>query len=904
MQKNFVSRFCLLFILALVRFLISLRYRLEVIGLERINPERFQKRGGILFLPNHPAEIDPVILEMILWKKFKPRPLIVEHFYNLKGFRFFMDLVMALPFPTMDTLANQWRAKKVKKLFDRVIEELNKKGNFLIYPSGRLKVSGTEWVGGASFVHDLLQAAPEISIVLVRTTGLWGSKFSKAITGSSPDFGKVLWECALILLKNGIFFAPKRDVRIEIEVAPADFPFKANRLDLNKYLEGWYNRYPKQGAEPLKLVSYAFWKEELPQVAVKPSNAGQTDVEIKPVPGPIQEEVVKEISRLAQRPEAQIKRKMHLSQDLGLDSLDITEIYVFLDQRYDVADLIPGDLTCVEDVIQAAAGMKRGSREAAAKKEEKFRWPNESRTRTPGILSQQSIQEAFLLSCDLMKNQIACVDSISGGLTYRRLKLGALILADKFREMPGNKIGVMLPSSVGASLVVLAVLLAGKVPVMINWTAGVKALDHGLAISTIQSVITSEKFLDRLKNGDLGKIEEIFVFLEQLRESITLKEKLKGLLRSYQSTSSLLKKLKLSSIKSSDPAVILFTSGTETLPKGVPLSHKNILSNQAAALSCVNFQPNDILYCVLPPFHSFGFSVTGLLPLLTGLRACYAPDPTDSHGMAHDIERWGPTLFFCAPSFIRALFRIAHPNKIRSLRFVVSGAERTPQELFDYVKEHLPAALMLEGYGITECSPIVTLDRPGEPHVGVGKPLPGVEIIVFDSATLQPVPRGVEGEIGIAGPNVFGGYFGVLRNPFVTVDGKKWYASGDRGSLDNEGHLILSGRLKRFVKIGGEMVSLGGVEEELLRLANEKKWSSGEVEGPPLAVSVRERDSDKPQIVLFTNFPIAKEDVNTALNESGYSRIVKVAEVKQLDAIPLTGTGKTHYRLLDETYLK
>ncbi|MGE0670064.1 MAG: AMP-binding protein [Parachlamydiales bacterium] len=902
MFKDLIARPLLLCIIALVQFLISLRYRIEVIGLDRLTPDRFQKRGGILFLPNHPAEIDPVVLVMLLWRKFKIRPLVVEHFYNLKGFRFFMDLVKALPLPTMDILANKWRAKKVKKLFDQVVHELNDKGNFLIYPSGRLKVSGTELLGGASFVHDLLQAAPETNLVLVRTTGLWGSKFSKAITGNSPDFGKVLWECALILLKNGIFFAPKRDVRIEIEAAPSDFPYNSSRLELNKYLEGWYNRYPEPGSEPLKLVSYAFWKEELPKVALKPSV--QEEVQIKPIPGHIQEEVLKEVSRLAGRPAAEIDRRMYLSQDLGLDSLDIAEIYVFLDQRYDVTDLVPGNLLRVEDVMQAAIGLKARKAASTVKKEGNFRWPVESRTRVPGILSQQSVQEAFLLNCDLMKNQTACVDAVSGVLSYRRLKLGALILADKFREVPGDRIGIMLPSSIGASLAVLAVLLAGKVPVMINWTAGVKALDHALEVSNIKAVITSERFLDRLENGELGKIEEIFLFLEQLRGTVTLKDKLKGLFRSYQSSASLLKTLKLSHIKASDPAVLLFTSGTETLPKGVPLSHANILSNQAAALSCVNLQPNDIIYSVLPPFHSFGFSVTGLLPLLTGLRACYAPDPTDSHGMAHDIERWQPTLFCCAPSFIRALFRIADPVKVQSLRLVVSGAEKTPQELFDYVKEHLPASLLLEGYGITECSPIVTLDRPGEPHVGVGKPLPGVELIVIDSGTLQSLPRGVEGEIGIAGPNVFSGYFGVPRDPFVIVDGKKWYASGDRGLLDNQGHLILSGRLKRFVKIGGEMVSLGGIEEELLRLAAERKWASGGVEGPPLAISVRERETDKPQIILFTNFAISKEDVNTALKESGYSRIVKIAEVKQLDAIPLTGTGKTHYRLLDETYLK
>ena len=903
MLQDLFFRICLFFLLPLVRLLISLRYRIEVVGLEKLTPDSFKKRGGILFLPNHPAEIDPIILEMVLWKRFKPRPLVVQRFYDPKGFRFFMGMVKAMPLPETDLLVNRWRAKKIKKQFDQLASELGREENFLIYPSGRLKVTGKELIGGASFIHDLLQACPETNVVLVRTTGLWGSKFSRAITGSSPDFGKVLRDCCLTLLKNGIFFAPKRSVRIEIEAAPADFPYQANRLDFNKYLESWYNRYASEVVEPLSLVSYAFWKEDFPQIAVSSEASEQQEVPTKPVDPHIQDEVFKEFSRLTQRPVEQIERGMSLSQDLGLDSLDIAEIYVFLDQRYDVKDLIPGELTHVEGVLQAAAGFKKNKGDASVKKEEKFSWPQESRDRMAGILSQRSLQEAFLLNCDLMKNQVACVDAISGVLTYRRLKVGALVLADKMREVPGDYIGVMLPSSSGAFIVVLAVLLAGKIPVMINWTAGAKALDHVVDVTQMRSVITSDRFLDRLQDGELGKVEEIFLLLEEVRSKIGWKQKLKGFALSFLKAPVLLRRLKLDQITPSDPAVLLFTSGTETLPKGVPLSHQNILSNQTAAISCVNLGPDDILYGVLPPFHSFGFSVTGLLPLLAGLRVCYAPDPTDSRGMARDIERWHPTLFCCAPSFIRSLFRIADPEKLQSLKLIVSGAEKAPQELFDYVKTNLSSSLVLEGYGITECSPIVTLERPGDAHAGVGKPLPGVELVIFDSATLTPLPRGEEGEVGIAGPNVFNGYFGISRNPFVVVEGKKLYASGDRGSLDPEGNLLLSGRLKRFVKIGGEMVSLGGLEEELLRLAGEKKWASSGNEGPPLAVSAYEKESDKPQIVLFTTFSITKEDVNEALKGSGYSRLVKIGEVKQLNEIPLTGTGKTHYRFLDETYL-
>jgi long-chain-fatty-acid--[acyl-carrier-protein] ligase len=200
---------------------------------------------------------------------------------------------------------------------------------------------------------------------------------------------------------------------------------------------------------------------------------------------------------------------------------------------------------------------------------------------------------------------------------------------------------------------------------------------------------------------------------------------------------------------------------------------------------------------------------------------------------------------------------------------------------------------LIEGYGITECGPIVTFCRPGKPHKGVGEPVTGVELRIIDA-------ENGDGEIIIRSPSVFSGYLGNPKNPFITIDGQTWYKSGDRGRIEDR-TLILSGRLKRFVKIGGEMISLGGLEEEILHLADRHQWvKTPPKEGPSLAVTVLERDSDKPQIILFTTFDITKEDVNLALRDCGYGRIVKISEIRKMDQIPLTGTGKTHYRALDE----
>jgi long-chain-fatty-acid--[acyl-carrier-protein] ligase len=267
--------------------------------------------------------------------------------------------------------------------------------------------------------------------------------------------------------------------------------------------------------------------------------------------------------------------------------------------------------------------------------------------------------------------------------------------------------------------------------------------------------------------------------------------------------------------------------------------------------------------------------------------------------MLHDIENWKITLFVSAPTFIKGVFNLAKPDQLKSLRYVVGGAEKVPQELFDFMEKR--GGEMLEGYGITECSPIVTLTRPKKPRKGVGQPVPGVDLCIVSPETHEVLLPGQEGEICIHGPNVFKGYIGTDKTPFIELDGRRWYLSGDRGHLDSDGSLILTGRLKRFVKIGGEMVSLGGLEEELLKMAHEKKWvQATKDETQPLAVAVREKNTDKPLIVLFAIFDVNKDEINQALRERGYGSLVKIADVKKVPLIPVTGAGKIHYHALDE----
>lgn len=881
---QWLKRLALMGLYWIFRAALSLRYRVEIEGLSEIIQK---KKGGLLFLPNHPAEMDPVMLTVFLWPNFQPRPLVVEHFFYVKGLNFFMQIVKALPLPTMD-FANTWKVRQVEKLKKKILESLEQGENFLIYPSGKLKLTPDERIGGASLVPDLIRERPIDQLVLIRTTGLWGSIFSRALTSKAPEFGYCMMKGAKVLLKNGIFFAPRRKVKIEFSLAESNFPKKGSKIEINRYLERWYN---KQGPEPLSLVSYSFWKEEFPTVPKREVE----EVEVK-VPRDVQVAISEHLAKITPFAASQIDAKAHLSNDLGLDSIDTAQLYVYLEEQFGATGLIPGQLQTVGDLLKAAVGQKK-ERELEPISA-KMHWPDEVKRKKPQIPEGETLAEVFLQKCDEMGGQIACADNLSGTLTYKRLKKGALVLAERLRKIPDKEIGILLPSSVGAYTVTLAVILAGKVPVLLNWTAGSRSLEHAVTVANVKVVLTSFRFLSRLDDGDFGFVDDQLVFLEEIRKKLTLFEKLKGVYLSLFSASTLLKKLSLRK-SGEEKAVILFTSGTESLPKGVPLSHKNILTDLRAALKVVRLEGDDILYGVLPPFHSFGLSVTGLFPLISGLKVAYGPDPTDAKGMARDIERYRVTIVCCAPSFVQALLKVATRQQLSSVRLMVTGAEKAPEQMV--AKIEAEGKLFLEGYGISECSPIVTFCNEGEKRIGVGRPLPGLLLTVIDSDTNQPLPEGDEGEICIRGETVFAGYIGSDRNPFVEIEGNRWYRSGDRGRIDEKGNLILTGRLSRFVKIGGEMVSLGGIEEDIRHLAEEKGWiGNGPANGPSIAVSTEEGEGKKAVIILYTTEAIDLTELNRCLRDKGSSRLVKVAEVRRVAEIPLTGTGKILYRLLDQ----
>lgn len=861
--------------------LLRLRYRIRVVGKKALLS--LPQGQGVLFLPNHPAEIDPIVLMSLVWWQFLLRPLVIDHFYRLKGVRPLMKALRAVSLPTMDQQLSPFRVRRVRQCFHMVAEALRQGDSFLIYPAGRLKLGEKEELAGASLVYDLLQEGSAVTIVLVRTTGLWGSAFSRAQTGAVPPFGSTLWRMIVRVLGNGVFFSPRRDVCVEFALAPQELLRMRGKVAFNEFLERWYNEV----RDPLCLVPYSIWSQLVPEVAIPSSLPVEEGNRGSGVPMLVRERVVKEIAKRSLRSVEQILPEMDLSQDLRIDSLDLMELYLFLEEEFGVSGIVPGQWRTVEDFCQAAAGHQHVVDGVELQSKISPQWWKSRGKECPFIPPGETVIEVFLRRCEISGSKIACLGEREECLSYAVLKRRVWVLARVLKRLASHHVGVLLPSGATTYVVILALQLAGKVPVMLNWTAGPRALDHALRVANVTCVLSSEKFLDRIGSLDLGEVLDHLVLLEEV--SFSWQDCLLGWGRSHFSFSS----------RTQDPAVILFTSGTETLPKAVPLSHHNILSNQRAAFSCVEFSAEDSFYGILPPFHSFGFSVTGLLPLLAGLKVCYSPDPTDARRLSREIALYQPTVFCSAPSFFKALFHIAHPDELRSLRFIVSGAERASQELLDYVEKYLPDAQWQEGYGITECGPIVAI---GDGHRGMGKLIPEVEVVIIDPETLQQVVMpGEEGEICIRGPGVFAGYLGKTESsPFLKIGERSYYRSGDLGKMEWDGSLLLLGRLKRFIKMGGEMVSLGGIEEELLRVAYDKKWVKSQGGLPPLAVSFREDGEGRPQIVAFVTFPVSREELNASLRESGISRLIKISLVELIAEIPLTGTGKTHYRILDD----
>jgi len=498
----------------------------------------------------------------------------------------------------------------------------------------------------------------------------------------------------------------------------------------------------------------------------------------------------------------------------------------------------------------------------------------------------KNILENFITEFSKNKNEYFAWDANTDTSTRKSFFLKASVVSQLIKSrVKGKYVGIMLPALQSTTLLIIASYMAGKVPVMLNWTVGHKVLTTCANLTDLEVIITAGAFYDKIKDQIPEEIYKRLMFLDKEVKNISLGMKLKGLL--YSKIPSLI------NTRIDETAVVLFTSGSETVPKAVPLTHKNVVSNLAFALKNFDIRVNGIFLSFLPPFHSFGFTVLSILPILTGVKAAYTPNPTNIREVVDVLKHTRANNIIVTPTLLKMIMDRASKEDMSSVELVISGAESLHKDTFEsFMTLTDNQSIIVEGYGITECSPIVSLTPKDKPKLNsVGKIIEGLDSHIIDIDTDQVLPQGKEGMIMVRGASIFKGYMDDgIEDPFMMIDGERFYRTGDLGYFDEEGYLFITGRLKRFVKIGGEMVSMPYLEKILLERYGEEGLQVLAVEG-----------SDKtkePMVTLFTIKELDLAEVNKYLRDTGVASIAKIRDIRMVDEIPLLGSGKTNYRAL------
>jgi acyl-CoA synthetase (AMP-forming)/AMP-acid ligase II/1-acyl-sn-glycerol-3-phosphate acyltransferase/acyl carrier protein len=874
----------------LLRALLSLRYRVSTTGLENIPADN----KPLLLMPNHPALVDSSIVYSLV-AGLRPRPLGDER--QVKGplGSVAAKLSRAILIPDPGKEGTQAR-QGVEEGIQTAAEALRKGEAILFYPSGRLLRSSRECLGGNSGVATLLAAAPEARVVLVRITGLWGSSFSYAAKRGPPSFAKALWKGALTLVANAVFFTPRREVRVEF-VESSGLPRGVDKRVLNAWLEAFYN----EAERPPMAVPRFFWQGRVPVVLPDyTQTVARVGEGARPAVSEVQREAVYASLRKAAKlsPGHVLTEGMTLGGELGLDSISLMDLVAELEAGHGKPIHNLEALVTVGDCLAAIADAVQ---EAAAEEGEAEEKPAPAGWFAPTPLKDlrmpegaTTVPDAFMAILREAPNAPLAADR-SGLRTRREILTGALVLSERFKTLPGKRLGILLPSVPAVTVVWLAAQLAGKEAVFLNWTSGEVNLRHCIALTGVRYVVSASALLSRLERGGLrvNSLPVTWLRLENMAASLTRREKLKGFIRARFMRS-------FAAFPIAEVAAVLFTSGSEAMPKAVPLSHTNLLSNAKDIMDILELQSTEAILAMLPPFHSFGLVTALILPLALGLKAAYHPNPTEAAALVSLTRDFRLTLLAAPPTFLEAMLEKAEgTDAFQSLRYAFVGAEKCAEHIYRAFAKACPFAILCEGYGITECSPVVSANWPKSIVIGsIGHAMPSVHVVVVREEEGRIMGRAETGETGMLlarGPNIFSGYLGDAPNPFVSFEGHTWYRTGDLVSMDETGRMTFRGRLKRFVKVGGEMISLPQVEGVLLEAF--AGHPGAPAEGPLLAVEASPEEAGA-EVVVFTPLPLGLLEVNAALREAGLSALHSVKRVVLVKAIPLLGSGKTDYRAL------
>jgi acyl-[acyl-carrier-protein]-phospholipid O-acyltransferase/long-chain-fatty-acid--[acyl-carrier-protein] ligase len=502
------------------------------------------------------------------------------------------------------------------------------------------------------------------------------------------------------------------------------------------------------------------------------------------------------------------------------------------------------------------------------------------------------LDRRFLRMAKRHWSSLCVADSTGKELTYGKTLIGALALSRWVRKRCAGQemVGLLLPASVGAAMANIAVLLAGKVPVNLNFTAGPEAMDSAIEQCGIKTILSSRVFM---KKAGLEEMPGV-AYLERVAKDITpLQKGLAAICAAVLPARALEWVYTPGRRSSSSLATIIFSSGSTGTPKGVMLSHGNIISNLESVAQVYWVSEKDRMMGVLPFFHCFGFTITLWFPLLSGFPVIYHPNPLDAKTIGRLAEKYGATFLLSTPTFLATYARKCTPEQFASLRHVIVGAEKLRESLADQFREKFGLEL-LEGYGCTEMAPVVAVNsagfsaksdrQPGHKPGTVGHPLPSVAAKVLHLESGEPVGPNEEGLLLVKGPNCMQGYLGrPEKTKEVLKDG--WYETGDVALIDDDGFIKITDRLSRFSKIGGEMVPHVKIEETVSELLGSESCA---------VTAVADERKGERIVVLYADEGMASADLWERLSRSSLPKlwIPKREDVVVVDQIPLLGSGK------------
>ncbi len=521
-----------------------------------------------------------------------------------------------------------------------------------------------------------------------------------------------------------------------------------------------------------------------------------------------------------------------------------------------------------------------------------------------------SLPDAWIASCKRRGNDTALIDSSGQSLSASRLLAVAICFSRRIKGISKEQnVGLLLPTSAGGVIANMAALLAGKTIVNINYSASESAFSSALAQANIKTVYTSEKFLAKLKTRGIDFSHPLsdvnVVYLEKLKDSISPAELGYSFALVKLLPTCLLKPIIRRKHNAQTTAAILFSSGSEGAPKGVMLSHTNIMANLKQISDVLNVEDRDVMMASLPLFHAFGLTVTQFLPMIEGLPMVCHPDPTDVEGVAKAVARYKATILCGTSTFFRLYCRSnkVHPLMLQSLRLVIAGAEKLNSDVRDDFKLKFNKDI-LEGYGATETTPVASVNLPGsldtqswKVQLGgklgtVGMPLPGTSFKVANPDTWEKLPSGHPGMILIGGAQVMQGYLAMPEKTaevIRVIDDTRWYVTGDKGYVDEDGFLTIVDRYSRFAKVGGEMISLSAVEHAVV-----DSLRDGHHELEVVAVAIPD-DRKGEKIVVLCDRDIRLEEIKTAMLEKGCSALIIPSQVIHVETLPKLGSGKTDF---------